>query len=58
MFYRLIVNAAFLAIGYYIGREVGRSMASEPRDSEEPVENGMQETAASEPREGFPPGEA
>jgi len=23
MLYRLIVNAAFLAIGYYIGKEVG-----------------------------------
>jgi len=23
MIYRLIVNAAFLAIGYYIGKEVG-----------------------------------
>jgi hypothetical protein len=25
MIYKLIVNAAFLAIGYYIGKEVGRS---------------------------------
>ena len=29
MLYRLIVNAAFLAVGYCIGREVGRNMASE-----------------------------
>jgi hypothetical protein len=25
MIYKLIVNAAFLAIGYYIGKEVSRS---------------------------------
>ena len=27
--YRLLVNAAFLAIGYYVGKEVGRKMANE-----------------------------
>ncbi len=29
MIYKLIVNAAFLAIGYYIGKEVGRSEPAE-----------------------------
>jgi hypothetical protein len=30
MIYKLIVNAAFLVVGYYIGKEVGRS---EPADN-------------------------
>jgi len=39
MIYKMIINAAFLAIGYYIGKEVGRTEqapkeASQPRDTE------------------------
>jgi hypothetical protein len=33
MIYKLLVNAAFLAIGYYIGKEVGRSEQL-PEDTE------------------------
>lgn len=29
MIYRLLVNAAFLAVGYYIGKEVGRLSGEE-----------------------------
>ena len=29
MIYRLLVNAAFLAVGYYIGKEVGRLSSAE-----------------------------
>jgi len=39
MIYKMIINAAFLAIGYYIGKEVGRTeqaqkVARRPRDNE------------------------
>ena len=38
MIYKMIVNAAFLAIGYYIGKEVGRTeqvrkATAQPRQS-------------------------
>lgn len=33
MIYKLLVNTAFLAIGYYIGKEVGRSEQL-PEDTE------------------------
>jgi len=35
MIYKLIVNAAFLAIGYYIGKEVSRGelLRGEPKDT-------------------------
>jgi hypothetical protein len=35
MIYKLLVNAAFLAIGYYIGKEVGLSKQL-PKDTREP----------------------
>jgi hypothetical protein len=34
MIYKLLVNAAFLAIGYYIGKEVGLGKQL-PKDTEE-----------------------
>ncbi len=33
MIYRLMVNLAFLAAGYYIGKEVGRLAAAEQQGS-------------------------
>ena len=47
MIYKMIINAAFLAIGYYIGKEVGRTeqaqkVARRPLDTE----TGVSEKAA------------
>jgi hypothetical protein len=38
MIYKLLVNAAFLAIGYYIGKEVGLSEQL-PKDTEESTDS-------------------
>lgn len=40
MFYKLIVNAAFMAFGYYIGKEIGRSehIRKELEEARESVE--------------------
>lgn len=35
MFYKLIVNAAFLAIGYYIGKEVARQESRNKESNQE-----------------------
>ncbi len=44
MIYRLLVNVAFLAAGYYIGKEVGR-LSALPRHSGpgQSPQNGVQE---------------
>ena len=41
MVYRLLVNIAFLAAGYYIGKEVGRSLAAADR-----LRSGAEQTSA------------
>ena len=55
MIYRLIVNAAFLAVGYYIGREVGRSLASDAPTSNQSKESIEETPAAGGRREGATP---